>query len=129
MMEATEEQATPLVIGSKVDVTVITNESVDVPTVPAKIVHSQSKPYLFRLTEKGYVNKEYITSGLKADKKLEIVEGPVKGDAVLVSPRKIPKNHSTFITPIQTKKVAFSACKNFTAREKLRYFLIGMVEK
>lgn len=129
MMEAAEEQATPLVIGSKVEVTVITNESIDVPTVPSKIVHSQSKPYLFRLTEKGYVNKEYITSGLKADKKLEIVKGPVKGDVVLVSPRKIPKNHSTFITPIQTKKIAFSACKNFTTREKLRYFLIGMVEK
>jgi HlyD family secretion protein len=129
MMQPTERDEIPLVMGSKVDLTVITNESIGVPTVPTKIVHSKTKPYLFKLTEKGYVNKEYLTVGLSADKKVEIVEGVVKGEAVLLTPRTIPKNHSTFITPIQTEKLAFSAYKKITIGEKWRYFLVGMLEK
>ena len=116
-------------IGSKVDVRVITNKASNVPTVPAKIVHDKNKPYLYKLTNKGYVNKEYISAGVHTDKKVEIVDGPVVGEGVLISPRDIPKNHSEFITPIQTDKVTFSAYDSFTTREKLRYFLVGLLEK
>jgi HlyD family secretion protein len=123
----TEEQ--PLVIGSKVGVTVITNEAIDVPTVSEKIVHNKQKPYVYKLTNKGYVNKEYVSTGLWADQKVELMDGPGVGEFVLVSPQKIPKNHSTFITPIQTEKVVFSAYDAFTTREKWRYFLVGMLEK
>ena len=73
-------------IGSKVEVTVITNEAIDVPTVSAKIVHDKNKPYVYKLTDKGYVNKEYISAGVQTIKKVEIVDGPVVGEYVLVSP-------------------------------------------
>ena len=62
-------------------------------------------------------------------KKVEIVDGPVVGETVLESPKFIPKNHSQFITPIQTEKVDFSVYEKLTTREKWRYFLIGMLEK
>ena len=122
-------KAKPLVIGSKMGVTVITNQAIGVPTVSAKIVHGKSKSYVYKLTDKGYVNKEYISTGLRTNKKVEIVDGPTVGENVLVSPWKIPKNHSTFITPIQADKVVYSAYDSFTPQEKWRYFLIGMLEK
>ena len=130
IMDTMETPTTPLVIGSKVDVTVITNEAIDVPTVPSQTVHnSEHKPYLFKLTKKGYVNKEYMTAGVSANKKVQIIEGSTEGDVVLVSPNQIPKNHSTFITPIQTDQVTFTTYKRLTTREKLNYFLIGLLEK
>ena len=129
IMEPADTKTKQLVIGSKVDVRVITNKASDVPTVPAKIVLDKNKPYVYKLTDKGYINKEYISAGAQNDKKVEIVEGPVVGESVLVSPRAIPKNHSQFITPIQTEKVVFSAYEKLTTREKWRYFLIGMLEK
>ena len=129
IMEPADTKTKQLVIGSKVDVRVITNKASDVPTVPAKNVLGKNKPYVYKLTDKGYINKEYISAGAQNDKKVEIAEGPVVGESVLVSPRVIPKNHSQFITPIQTEKVVFSVYKKLTTREKWRYFLIGMLEK
>ena len=127
--DETEKKTKQLVIGSKVDVTVITNKVSDAPTVPAKIIHDKNKPYVYKLTDKGFVNKEYISAGVQNDKKVEIAEGPVKGENVLVSPKDIPKNHSQFITPIQTEKVDRTANDTLTTREKWRFFLIGMLEK
>jgi HlyD family secretion protein len=124
-----ETEENPLVIGSKVGVTVITNEAIGVPTVSEKVVHGKQKPYVYKLTNKGYVNKEYVSTGLWTDQKVEIIDGPAVGEFVLVSPQKMPKNHSTFITPIQTDEVVFSAYNTFTTREKWRYFLVGLLEK
>ena len=119
----------PLAVGSKVDVTVVTNEAVDVPTIPEKTVYGKDNLYVFKLTNNGYVNKQYVTAGLRANQKLEIASGPAEGDVVLVTPRVIPKNHSTFITPIQVEKVNLDAYNTFTTREKWRHFLVGLLEK
>ena len=124
-----ETEESPLVIGSKVGVTVITNEAIGVPTVSENIVHNKQKPYVYKLTNKGYVNKEYVSTGLWTDQKVEIIDGPAVGEFVLVSPQKMLKNHSTFITPIQTDEVVFSAYNTFTTREKWRYFLVGLLEE
>lgn len=129
IMEPTDKKTKPLVIGSKVDIRVITNKASNVPTVPAKSVHDKNKPYVYKLTDTGYINKEYISAGVQSEKRVEIVDGPVSGESVLISPRDIPKNHSQFITPIQIEKVAFSSYDSLTTREKWRYFLVGLLEK
>ena len=129
IMETDETETKALVIGSKVDVTVIAQNANNVPTVPAKIVPNQGKPYVYKLTDKGYINKEYITAGAKNDKKVEIVDGPGKGDYLLVTPKEIPKNHSQFITPVQTKRIDAAAYASLTTKEKWRYFLIGVLER
>lgn len=119
----------PFVIGSKVKVTVTTNEAVGVLTVPAQIVHGKNQPYLFKVAKNGYLNKEYIRAGLKTDKKIEIVKGLAKGEVVLTSPEMISKNHSTFITPIRIGQLTLTGYHKLTNREKIRYFLIGFLEK
>lgn len=130
VIEADEEGALPpLALGSKVDVTVVTNEAVDVPMIPEKTVYGKDNLYVFKLTNNGYVNKQYVTAGLRANQKFEIVSGPAEGEVVLVTPRAIPKNHSTFITPIQAEKVNLDAYNTFTTREKWRHFLVGLLEK
>ncbi|MFJ8260041.1 efflux RND transporter periplasmic adaptor subunit [Peribacillus asahii] len=130
VIEADEEGVSlSLALGSKVDVTVVTNEAVDVPTIPEKTVYGKNNLYVFKLTNNGYVNKQYVTAGLRANQKFEIASGPAEGEMVLVTPRVIPKNHSTFITPIQAEKVNLDAYETFTTREKWRYFLVGLLEK
>ncbi|WP_260288928.1 efflux RND transporter periplasmic adaptor subunit [Peribacillus aracenensis] len=129
LIEPENEVTEPLLVGSKVDLTVITNEKAGVPSVPIEAVNYQKHPYIYKLTKKGYVDKHYITKGLKAEGKQEIIKGPSVGDVILLKPDVAVKNHSDFITPIQFEKVKVATYKKFTSREKVRYLLLGILEK
>ncbi|MEP9409420.1 efflux RND transporter periplasmic adaptor subunit [Peribacillus frigoritolerans] len=124
-----EGETEPLLVGSKVNLTVITNEKAGVPSIPIEAVQYQKQPYIYKLTNKGHVDKHYITKGLKAEGKQEIIKGPSVGDVILLEPNAAVKNHSYFITPIQFEKVKAGTYKKFTSREKVRYLLLGILEK
>ncbi|MBK5460786.1 efflux RND transporter periplasmic adaptor subunit [Peribacillus sp. TH27] len=129
LIEPGDEETKPLLVGSKVNLTVITNEKAGVPSIPVEAVHHKKKPHVYKLTKKGYVDKHYITKGLKAEGKQELIKGPAVGDVILIEPNRIVKNHSYFVTPIQFEKVKSASYKKFTTREKVRYILLGMLEK
>ncbi|RRN67580.1 efflux RND transporter periplasmic adaptor subunit [Peribacillus simplex] len=129
LIEPEGEETESLLVGSKVNLAVITNEKAGVPTIPVEAVHYQKKPHVYKLTKKGYVDKHYITKGLKAEGKQELIKGPSVGDVILLEPNRVAKNHSYFITPIQFEKVKTGTYKKFTSREKVRYLLLGILEK
>lgn len=129
LIEPEGEETEPLLVGSKVNLTVITNEKAGVPSIPIEAVQYQKHPYVYKLTNKGHVDKHYITKGLKAEGKQEIIKGPSVGDVILLKPNVAVKNHSYFITPIQFEKVKAGTYKKFTSREKVRYLLLGILEK
>ena len=129
LIEPEGEETEPLLVGSKVNLTVITNEKAGVPSIPIEAVQYQKHPYIYKLTNKGHVDKHYITKGLKAEGKQEIIKGPSVGDVILLKPNVAVKNHSYFITPIQFEKVKAGTYKKFTSREKVRYLLLGILEK
>ncbi|MED3993263.1 efflux RND transporter periplasmic adaptor subunit [Peribacillus frigoritolerans] len=129
LIEPEGEETEPLLVGSKVNLTVITNEKAGVPSIPIEAVQYQKHPYIYKLTNKGHVDKHYITKGLKAEGKQEIIKGPSLGDVILLKPNVAVKNHSYFITPIQFEKVKAGTYKKFTSREKVRYLLLGILEK
>lgn len=129
LIEPEGEETEPLLVGSKVNLTVITNEKAGVPSIPIEAVQYQKQPYIYKLTNKGHVDKHYITKGLKAEGKQEIIKGPSVGDVILLKPNVAVKNHSYFITPIQFEKVKAGTYKKFTSREKVRYLLLGILEK
>ncbi|MFF2591254.1 efflux RND transporter periplasmic adaptor subunit [Peribacillus butanolivorans] len=129
MIEPGDEVTKPLLVGSKVNLTVITNEKAGVPSIPVEAVHYKKQPHVYKLTKKGYVDKHYIIKGLKAEGKQELIKGPAVGDVILIEPNRIVKNHSYFVTPIQFEKVKSASYKKFTTREKVRYILLGMLEK
>ncbi|MCY9141809.1 efflux RND transporter periplasmic adaptor subunit [Peribacillus frigoritolerans] len=129
LIEPEGEETEPLLVGSKVNLTVITNEKAGVPSIPIEAVQYQKQPYIYKLTNKGHVDKHYITKGLKAEGKQEIIKGPSVGDVILLEPNAAVKNHSYFITPIQFEKVKVGTYKKFTSREKVRYLLLGILEK
>jgi HlyD family secretion protein len=129
LIEPKGEETEPLLVGSKVNLTVITNEKAGVPSIPIEAVQYQKQPYIYKLTNKGHVDKHYITKGLKAEGKQEIIKGPSVGDVILLKPNVAVKNHSYFITPIQFEKVKAGTYKKFTSREKVRYLLLGILEK
>lgn len=116
-------------MGSKVNLTVITNEKAGVPSIPIEAVHYKKQPHVYKLTKKGFVDKHYITKGLKAEGKQELLKGPSVGDVILLEPKRVVKNHSYFITPIQFEKVKTNTYKKFSSREKVRYLLLGILEK
>ncbi|TKH00128.1 efflux RND transporter periplasmic adaptor subunit [Peribacillus simplex] len=128
LIEPEGEETEALLVGSKVNLTVITNEKAGVPSIPIEAVQNHKQPYIYKLTKKGYVDKHYITKGLKAEGKQEIIKGPSVGDVILMEPD-VAKNHSYFITPIQFEKVKAATYKKFTSREKVRYLLLGILEK
>ncbi|MDF1998061.1 efflux RND transporter periplasmic adaptor subunit [Peribacillus frigoritolerans] len=129
LIEPEGEETEPLLVGSKVNLTVITNEKAGVPSIPIEAVQYQKHPYIYKLTNKGHVDKHYIKKGLKAEGKQEIIKGPSVGDVILLKPNVAVKNHSYFITPIQFEKVKAGTYKKFTSREKVRYLLLGILEK
>ncbi len=128
LIEPEGEETEALLVGSKVKLTVITNEKAGVPSIPIEAVQNHKQPYIYKLTKKGYVDKHYITKGIKAEGKQEITKGPSVGDVILMEPD-VAKNHSYFITPIQFEKVKAATYKKFTSREKVRYLLLGILEK
>ncbi|MGG0412414.1 efflux RND transporter periplasmic adaptor subunit [Peribacillus simplex] len=129
LIEPVGEETEPLLVGSKVNLTVITNEKAGVPSIPIEAVQYQKQPHVYKLTKKGHVDKHYITKGLKAEGKQELIKGPSVGDVILLEPNVAVKNHSYFITPIQFEKVKAATYKKFTSREKVRYLLLGILEK
>ena len=128
LIEQEGEETEALLVGSKVNLTVITNEKAGVPSIPIEAMQNHKQPYIYKLTKNGYVDKHYITKGLKAEGKQEIINGPSVGDVILMEPD-VSKNHSYFITPIQFGKVKAATYKKFTSREKVRYLLLGILEK
>ncbi|CAH0315310.1 efflux RND transporter periplasmic adaptor subunit [Peribacillus sp. Bi134] len=128
LIEPEGEETEALLVGSKVNLTVITNEKAGVPSIPIEAIKNHKQPYIYKLTKNGYVDKHYITKGLKAEGKQEIINGPSVGDVILMEPD-VSKNHSYFITPIQFGKVKAATYKKFTSREKVRYLLLGVLEK
>ncbi|MDM5356740.1 efflux RND transporter periplasmic adaptor subunit [Peribacillus sp. ACCC06369] len=129
LIEPEGEETEPLLVGSKVNLTVITNEKAGVPSIPIEAVHYKKQPHVYKLTKKGFVDKHYITKGLKAEGKQELLKGPSVGDVILLEPKRVVKNHSYFITPIQFEKVKTNTYKKFSSREKVRYLLLGILEK
>lgn len=129
LIEPEGEETEPLLVGSKVNLTVITNEKAGVPSIPIEAVHYKKQPHVYKLTKKGFVDKHYITKGLKAEGKQELIKGPSVGDVILLEPNRVVKNHSYFITPIQFEKVKTNTYKKFSSREKVRYLLLGILEK
>ncbi|MGE7768247.1 efflux RND transporter periplasmic adaptor subunit [Peribacillus sp. NPDC096540] len=123
------EEVEPLLTGAKVDLTVITNEKAGVPSIPIEAVHQKKQPHVYKLTKRGYVDKQYITEGFEAEGKQELLKGPTVGEVILIEPNKVVKNHSYFITPLQIDKVKAAPYKKFTTREKVRYLLLGILEK
>lgn len=123
------KESEPLLAGSKVNLTVITNVKAGVPVVPTKAVHDAKQPHVYALTNKGHVDRQYLTKGAHAKGKQEILKGPTVGDVILLDPKKVVKNHSRFITPLSFEKMNPGTYKKLSTREKIRYILLGILEK
>ncbi|CAH0347212.1 efflux RND transporter periplasmic adaptor subunit [Bacillus sp. CECT 9360] len=125
-----EEETDKLVNGSKVGVSVITAEAKGVPAVPEHAVQQRkAKPFVYRLTSKGQVNKQNIAKGLSFDGKQEIKSGVKLEDVVILEPDNKLQNHSLFITPLDMSEIKKSSLKKLPKKEIVRYLLIGLLEK
>ena len=70
-----------------------------------------------------------ITTGLEFAGVQEVKDGLELGDIILTDSKTIPYKKPAFITPLQAGKVENSAFNELSKRQKLRFFLIGLLEK
>ncbi|RFU67399.1 hypothetical protein D0469_15125 [Peribacillus saganii] len=125
-----EEAPDRLFSGSKVDVTVIVDKAVGVPVIPSKSVHkNQKQEYVYQLTSAGLLAKRSITTGLSFHGEHEVKKGIKPGNTVLLSDAPGSVKKAPFITPVKSLDPNLKTMKTITNREKLRYVLIGVLEK
>ncbi|WP_160118328.1 efflux RND transporter periplasmic adaptor subunit [Bacillus sp. V59.32b] len=125
-----EEETDKLVNGSKVGVSIITAEAKGVLTVPEHAVQQRkAKPFVYRLTSKGQVDKQNIAKGLSFDGKQEVKSGVKLENVVILKPDNRLQNHSMFITPLDMSEIKKSSLKKLSEKEIVRYLLIGLLEK
>ncbi|PLS15881.1 RND transporter [Bacillus sp. M6-12] len=125
-----EEVSEKLFSGSKVNVTVITDKVTGVPVVPSKAVHKGHKEkYVYQLTSAGLLAKKTISAGLSFNGKQEVKKGLKSGNTVLLSAAPDSIKNAPFITPVKTWDPNIKTIKKLSKREKLRYVLIGVLEK
>lgn len=124
------EETDKLVIGSRVGVSVITAEARGVPTVHENAVQKRkAKPFVYRLTSKGQLNKQNIDKGLSFDGKQEVKSGVKLEDVVVREQDNGLPNHSMFITPLELNEIKQSSLKKLPKNEVIRCLLIGFLEQ
>ncbi|MBA9029214.1 efflux RND transporter periplasmic adaptor subunit [Peribacillus huizhouensis] len=124
-----KEDPQTLIIGSKVRVSVVTAEAKGVPSLPKTAIDLDKKPSVYRLNGNGTVTKEVIATGLEFAGIQEVKDGIELGAIIISDAKSLPYNKSAFITPLQAGKVKISAYNELSKRQKLRFILIGLLEK
>ncbi|KMY48317.1 efflux RND transporter periplasmic adaptor subunit [Peribacillus loiseleuriae] len=124
-----QEEPESIMIGSKVRLSVVTAEAKGVLSLPKTAIQLEKKPSVYRLNGNGTITKQVITTGLEFAGIQEVKDGLELGNIILRDSKSIPYNKPTFITPLQTEKVRNSAFNELSKRQKLRFFLIGLLEK
>ncbi|RFU60662.1 efflux RND transporter periplasmic adaptor subunit [Peribacillus glennii] len=127
---AMEKESSKLVKGSKVAITVITREAKGVPAIPETAIRKKKgKPFIYRLTAKGYMQMQSIDKGLGFAGKREVAKGVKQGDVIVRSPDHTGFSQSRFITPLDTQEASKSVFKKMPNSEKFRYILVGLLEQ
>ncbi|WP_409303869.1 efflux RND transporter periplasmic adaptor subunit [Peribacillus sp. SCS-155] len=123
----TKDPVDKLLIGTNVKLTVTANNVNGNPVVSSKALHKNKGSYVNRLTN-GKIERALVNKGLGFQGKQEITSGIKQGQMIVLSPRVISQNHSQFITPVQLQELNKNAIKKIRNRDKLKYFLTGLIE-
>ncbi len=124
-----QEEPESIMIGSKVKLSVVTAEAKGVLSLPKAAIQLEKKPSVYKLNGNGTVTKQVITTGLEFAGIQEVKDGLELGNIILKDSKSIPYKKPAFITPLQTEKVTINAFNELSKRQKLRFFLIGLLEK
>ncbi|PLT31738.1 efflux RND transporter periplasmic adaptor subunit [Peribacillus deserti] len=128
---ATIENQKPFtLIGSHVDVQIITKEVNGAITVPkGAIFKEKKKHYVYVLGRDGLVRKTKVDAGISSGGKREVKSGLKAGDVVVRDPEAVVEDKGLFFTPLQAGKVRKADIKEiFEGKKWIIPFFTGIKE-
>lgn len=125
-LDENEEKLYP---GFHVSTKIITEKVEGAKVLPKESVVSQKDGrHIFILNNKGVVEKRPIQTGLEVEEKVELINGADLKEYYIVQPKK----HTTpapYVTPLQISKLHKEQLKETTKKTKLKYIIIGMLQR
>ncbi|SID35944.1 efflux transporter, RND family, MFP subunit [Mycobacteroides abscessus subsp. abscessus] len=115
-------------MGKHVSVSIITEEIKNAITVPETAIFKEgSQHYVWAVMENGLLEKRKVVKGKKMEGAVQITEGLVNRELVVVRAKDVEKNEGPmFITPAHPGEITRNSLKQLGKSEALRYFLKGL---
>ncbi|MBS4200662.1 hypothetical protein KHA93_13570 [Bacillus sp. FJAT-49732] len=124
-----EEEDNNLYAGYHVHADIVVDEALDVPVVRSESVLDKRKTsYLWILNRKGMVEKREVDLGLHVGNRIEVISGAEPGE-VYVKLQKEIDQAGPFITPLKGGKHIFDEWEKTSFRKKLKYVLVGILQR
>ncbi|EIJ80468.1 efflux transporter, RND family, MFP subunit [Bacillus methanolicus PB1] len=125
------EDAEKTLIGSHVDVTVVTKEVNGAVTAPSNVlVKEKAGSFIWILNESGKIEKRKVSPGMKANGKTEIKDGLKKGEFVITNPKAIQKGEGpSFITPLKADEITKKDLKRLKKEQIWKPILKGFLSR
>lgn len=125
------KDAEKTLIGTHVDLTVVTKEVNGAVTVPSHVlVKEKAGSFIWIINESGKLEKRKVSAGMKANGKTEIKEGLKKGELVVTNPKAIQKGEGpSFITPLKADEITKKELKRLKKEEIWKPVLKGFLSR
>ena len=120
----------PLLIGTNMKLQVTLAEATKIPVIYSKaMLKDTKKHYVYKLTNKGMVQKQEVLLGVTYKGKNQIIKGLEASDVIVKNKDSITlQSTSNFITPIKTAKIQNKELRKLKQSQQAKYILIGLFE-
>lgn len=120
----------PLLIGTNMKLQVTLAEATNIPIIYSKaMLQDTKKHYVYKLTNKGMVQKQEVLLGVTYKGKNQIIKGLEASDVIVKNKDSITlQSTSNFITPIKTAKIQNKELRKLKQSQQAKYILIGLFE-
>lgn len=120
----------PLLIGTNMKLQVTLAEATKIPVIYSKaMLKDTKKHYVYKLTNKGMVQKQEVLLGVTYKGKNQVIKGLEASDVIVKNKDSITlQSTSNFITPLKTAKIQNKELKKLKQSQQAKYILIGLFE-
>ncbi|MFS0637329.1 hypothetical protein AB1K84_15625 [Mesobacillus foraminis] len=117
----------PVIHGSHVNVTIVTDRVENAVTVADKQIKSGS--YIYVITPGGKIEKRSITQGLEVNGRVQIEKGLKKGETVVSKPSQVARQKEDFITPLRIQDLSKSSFKEERKMDLFKAIGVGFLKR
>jgi multidrug efflux pump subunit AcrA (membrane-fusion protein) len=115
-----------VVLGSHVQVTVVTDEVTNAVTASTKELAGS---HVYVITPGGKIERRSITKGLEVGNRVHIQEGLNPGELVVANPDEVARNKHRFVTPLKSRNLTLDSFKSEKPVDVLKYIGVGFSKR
>jgi multidrug efflux pump subunit AcrA (membrane-fusion protein) len=116
-----------VILGSHVQVTVVTDEVENAVTASTKEIEGGS--YVYVITPGGKIERRSITMGLEVGNRVQIQEGLNSGELLVANPDQVARGDHRFVTPVKSRNLTLASFKSEKAMDVLKYIGVGFSKR